>query len=41
MDQEVNGNYINGFSKKILIWKNGPFWAQKWCDFITLEQGLT
>ena len=28
---------INRFSKKILIWGNGPFWAQKLCILITLD----
>ena len=27
---------INSFSEKILIWKNGPFRAQKLCIYITL-----
>ena len=28
---------INKFSEKILIWGNGPFWAQKLCILITLD----
>ena len=28
---------INRFSEKILIWGNGPFWAQKLGIFITLD----
>ena len=28
---------INRFSEKILIWANGPFWAQKLHILITLD----
>ena len=28
---------IKRFSGKILIWGNGPFWAQKWHILITLN----
>ena len=28
---------INRFSEKILIWGNGPFWAQKLHILITLD----
>ena len=28
---------INRFSEKILIWANGPFWAQKLCILVTLD----
>ena len=28
---------INRFSEKIIIWGNGPFWAQKLCILITLD----
>ena len=29
--------FINRFSEKILIWANGPFWAQKWCMIMSLD----
>ena len=28
---------INRFSEKIIIWENGPFWAQKLGILITLD----
>ena len=28
--------FVNKFVEKIVVWTNGPFWAQKWHMLVTL-----
>ena len=35
--QELHESYNNGFSEKILIWRNWAILGPKWCILVTLD----